>query len=259
MPTALGLYLQVSLRAARKAVVVPLHARWRGRGRWGSAQTHTVTLAMAREKGHGMPAPSSCDELDPIESRKAARQATRARGSQDADIQGVAPANTSRLRRLRMEEHQARRAVGEHPRRLRLSGARRAFGPGVDTALVLKVLEPIWTAKPETASRVRGRIESVLDWAAARGYRQGENPARWRGHLDKLLPARSKVARVQHHPALPYAETAGLSWRRCGRGGVRPAGAGVRHPHGSADRRGSRRALDRDRLNAKSGSFPASA
>ena len=76
----------------------------------------------------------------------------------------------------------------------------------IDTALVLKVVEPIWTSKTETAARVRGRIEAVLDWAAARGYRQGENPARWRGHLDKLLPSRSKIARVRHHPALPYRE-----------------------------------------------------
>ena len=63
----------------------------------------------------------------------------------------------------------------------------------IDTALVMKVLEPIWNTTPETASRVRGRIESVLDWARVRGYRDGENPARWRGHLDHLLPARSKI------------------------------------------------------------------
>jgi integrase len=78
----------------------------------------------------------------------------------------------------------------------------------VDVALVMKALEPLWTEKPETASRVRGRIESVLDWATARGYRTGENPARWRGHLENLLPKRSKVARVEHHPALPYPEIA---------------------------------------------------
>jgi integrase len=76
----------------------------------------------------------------------------------------------------------------------------------IDTGLVLKVLEPIWAKKSETASRVRGRIESVLDWAKVRGYRTGENPARWRGHLDKLLPAKSKVRRVEHHPALPYGQ-----------------------------------------------------
>jgi hypothetical protein len=74
----------------------------------------------------------------------------------------------------------------------------------VDVGLVLKAAEPIWTWKPETASRVRGRIESILDWAAARGYRKGENPARWRGHLENLLPARAKVRRVEHHAALPY-------------------------------------------------------
>jgi integrase len=76
----------------------------------------------------------------------------------------------------------------------------------VDTGLVMKVIEPLWTTKTETASRLRGRIEAVLDWAAARGYRSGENPARWRGHLDKLLPRRDRVQRVQHHPALPYED-----------------------------------------------------
>lgn len=71
---------------------------------------------------------------------------------------------------------------------------------------VLKVLEPLWSGKTETASRLRGRIESVLDWATARKYRTGENPARWRGHLDKLLPKPTKVAKVEHHAAVPVAE-----------------------------------------------------
>jgi integrase len=74
----------------------------------------------------------------------------------------------------------------------------------VDTALVMRILDPQWTAKPETMSRLRGRIENILDWAKTRGYREGENPARWRGHLTNLLPKRAKVRRVQHHPALPY-------------------------------------------------------
>jgi integrase len=76
----------------------------------------------------------------------------------------------------------------------------------VDTELVMQVLQPIWTTKPETAGRVRGRIESILDWAKVSGYRDGENPARWRGHLDHLLVARSKVRKVRHHPALPHAQ-----------------------------------------------------
>lgn len=80
----------------------------------------------------------------------------------------------------------------------------------VDTGLVLKALEPIWSEKPETASRLRGRIESILDWAKVRGYREGENPARWRGHLDKILPARAKVRKVEHHAALPYGAIPGF-------------------------------------------------
>jgi integrase len=76
----------------------------------------------------------------------------------------------------------------------------------VDTGAVMRVLEPIWREKPETASRLRGRIESVLDYATARGWRRGDNPARWRGHMDNLLPSRAKLARVEHHAALPWRE-----------------------------------------------------
>lgn len=76
----------------------------------------------------------------------------------------------------------------------------------VDVGHVMRVIEPLWRDKTETASRLRGRIEAVLDYATARGWRTGENPARWRGHLDNLLPARSKVAKVEHHSALPWRE-----------------------------------------------------
>jgi integrase len=76
----------------------------------------------------------------------------------------------------------------------------------IDTALVMKALEPIWVEKPETASRVRGRIEAVLDWAKVGEFRDGENPARWKGHLEHKLPKKSKVAKVEHHAALPYSE-----------------------------------------------------
>jgi len=75
----------------------------------------------------------------------------------------------------------------------------------VDTALVLRILEPIWGNKRETAGRLRGRIECVIDWAAARDYRQGDNPARWRGHLDKLLATKARHS-VRHHPAMPYKD-----------------------------------------------------
>ena len=76
----------------------------------------------------------------------------------------------------------------------------------LDTDLVLKALEPIWVSKAETASRLRQRIETIWDWARARKYVEGENPARLRGHLDKILAKTAKVKRVRHHPALPYKE-----------------------------------------------------
>lgn len=76
----------------------------------------------------------------------------------------------------------------------------------IDTALVLRILKPIWNEKTETATRLRGRIEHILDWAKVQGYRSGENPAAWRGHLDKLLPAPRRVAKSGHHAALPWKD-----------------------------------------------------
>lgn len=76
----------------------------------------------------------------------------------------------------------------------------------IDVGLVLRVLEPIWTTKNETASRLRGRIEAILDWATVRGYRTGANPAQWKGRLAHALPARARVRRVEHHAALPFDE-----------------------------------------------------
>src|SRR5262245_38141486 len=78
----------------------------------------------------------------------------------------------------------------------------------IDTGLVMRALEPIWSRKPETASRLRGRIESILSWAEVRGYRLGPNPAIWKNKLDHLLPPKSAVRKVEHHAALPYAEVA---------------------------------------------------
>lgn len=89
----------------------------------------------------------------------------------------------------------------------------------VDRAMVLKALEPIWLTKTETASRLRGRIENVLNWATARGLREGENPARWRGALAMVLPARSKVHGVQHHAAMPYMDSPAFLTRLQGMSG----------------------------------------
>jgi integrase len=76
----------------------------------------------------------------------------------------------------------------------------------IDTPSVLRVLDPIWTNKSETASRLRGRIEAVLDFATAKGLREGPNPARWKGNLALTLPAKRKVSTVKHHPAVPVKD-----------------------------------------------------
>ena len=89
----------------------------------------------------------------------------------------------------------------------------------VETAHVLKILEPIWKDKAETASRVRGRIETILDSAEARGYRQGEHPARWRGHLAQILPARTRLSRG-HHKAIAYEAIPAFIGALCARGAV---------------------------------------
>jgi integrase len=80
----------------------------------------------------------------------------------------------------------------------------------VDLGLVMKILQPLWTTKPETANKLRQRIEAVLDWATVSGHRRGDNPARWKGHLDKILASKGSVRRVEHHAALPFAELPGF-------------------------------------------------
>ena len=90
----------------------------------------------------------------------------------------------------------------------------------IDTPAVLRAIEPIWMTKTETASRVRGRIERVFDWCTVRGYRTGDNPARWKGHLSEVLPARGQVAKVNHHAAMPYRRATGLHGGAAKREGV---------------------------------------
>jgi integrase len=147
------------------------------------------------------------DGVDPIEARSAHRgrkklEAAKAITFDACGAAYIAAHNAS----WRNAKHR------EQWRNTLSSYAGQIFGSlpvqSIDVGLVMKALEPIWHTKPETASRLRGRIEAVLDWATVRNYRKGENPARWRGHLDKLLPARSKVHKVRHHPALPYNEMA---------------------------------------------------
>jgi integrase len=80
----------------------------------------------------------------------------------------------------------------------------------IETSDIVKVLMPIWNSKTETATRIRARIESVMDWCEAHGYREGKNPARWKGNLDHILPERGKVQKIEHQPALPYREVPAL-------------------------------------------------
>ena len=143
--------------------------------------------------------------IDPIEHRKteeAARAAERAKAVtfKDAATRYIA-ANRTGWKNLK---HAARWEATLKTYAYPVIGE--VSVQAIDTAMVMKVLDPIWSTKSETASRVRGRVESVIDSVKARGEYLGENPARWKGHLENLLPKRSRVNKVRNHPALPYAE-----------------------------------------------------
>jgi integrase len=170
----------------------------------GLGSLAVVSLADAREKAR------ACRELraaglDPKEKRNADRSAAKLAAARAMTFdQATASYIGSHKSAWRNPKHrqQWENTLGSY--------ASPVIGKvpvaAVDVGLVLKILEPIWTTKPETARRVRGRIEAILDWARARGHRDGENPARWKGLLDKLLPSPAKVRPVKHHPALPYLE-----------------------------------------------------
>ncbi len=197
-----GLYLRVTSDGAKNWVLrymLDRRPRWMGLGPlslYGLADARTRALD-ARRKRH--------DGIDPIEARRAERARQRLDAAKAITFKQCAVGYIDSHRAgWRNEKHRyqwpATLAAYAYP----VIGALPV--QAVDTALVLKVLEPIWAAKPETAGRVRQRMENILDFAKVRGYRDGENPARWRGHLDKLLPARSRVREVEHLAALPYAE-----------------------------------------------------
>jgi len=139
---------------------------------------------------------------DPIEAREQARREAAAQGMTFREVAALYIA--SHQDAWRNAKHRAQWTstleAYAHPKLGDLPMGK------IAVAQVLGVLEPVWKVKPETASRVRGRIEAVLDYAAARGWRTGENPARWKGHLANLLPKRSKIATVQHHAALAWGE-----------------------------------------------------
>lgn len=199
-----GLYLQVTGSGAKSWL---FRYEISGKERqMGLGSLNDVTLAQARQ-GAARCRLQRQAGADPIE----ARNVEKAKAALDA-----ARGTTFKVAAERyIDAHQAGWRNPKHGKQWRATLETYAYpvlGPvpvqAVDTPLVLKVLEPIWTTIPETASRVRGRIEVILDASKARGERQGENPARWKGHLDQILARRAKVRRVKHHPALAYADMA---------------------------------------------------
>ena len=195
-----GLYLQVSPSLSKSWV---FRYQVNGRNReMGLGSFNTFGLRDARDRA------TSCrkllaDGIDPIEQRNAAQQEKRLT---DARAMTFGKCCEKYIEAHRSGWKNVKHA-GQWDATLRtyctllwsLDVA------AIDTVLVMKCLEPIWKAKTETASRVRGRIESVLAWATVRKFRTGDNPAAWRNHLDQLLPKRSRVQKVEHRSALPYA------------------------------------------------------
>src|SRR5215207_9169368 len=197
-----GAYLQIAAGGTKAWVF-----RYKRDGKahhMGLGPVSLVTLAEAREKAREARR-ALLDGADPLTARRDRRAAASLQAARGMTFRACA----ERM----IASHEAAWKNPKHRAQWKATLATYAypaFGElsvsAIDTGLVLKALEPIWTTKPETAGRVRGRIEAVLDWAKARGYREGENPARWRGHLDKLLPNRRKVRQVKNHPALPFPE-----------------------------------------------------
>jgi integrase len=170
----------------------------------GLGPVDLVSLAEAREKAREC-RKQLLDGIDPIKERRMKRQgvlATQAKGITFKECaEAYIGAHEKSWKNAKHRQQWANTLI---------TYAYPVFGQlnvaAVDTGLVLKAVEPIWQTKTETASRLRGRVERVLDWAATRGYRKGENPARWKGHLANLLPARRAIQKVRHHPAMPWKD-----------------------------------------------------
>jgi len=194
-----GLYLKVSGKAKGSWFYRFMLDGKRRRMGLGSFETTTLAQAGALRDDA---AKLVSEGIDPLERRKASKQEnTAAAVTFDSVAADYIAAHRPGWKNAKHAQQ------WENTLKTYASPVIGKLAPGdVTTAHVLEVLKPIWTEKTETASRVRNRIELVLDAAKARGLREGENPARWRGHLDKLLPRREKVQAVKHHTALPYPQ-----------------------------------------------------
>ncbi len=201
-----GLALQVTPTGARSWVL--RYAVGRKRRELGLGSYPSISLAGAREAARRA-REQLREGIDPIDEARAKRSALAAAVAGALTFDQCAAKYIAAHEKAWSARHAAawRASLAQH--------ASPVIGNMLvrDVALshVMAVLEPIWTSTTETASRLRGRIELVLDWATVRGYRAGDNPARWRGHLDKLLPAPGKVAKTGNHPALDWREV-GAFW-----------------------------------------------
>ncbi|MFY9955657.1 tyrosine-type recombinase/integrase, partial [Bradyrhizobium sp.] len=202
-----GLYLKVDEGGSKSWI---LRYKLNGRPRkFGLGPTHTVGLALARDKAADARR-LLLDGRDPIEEKRAGKAAAM-----------LEAAKTISFDQCAADYFEANKAAWRNPKHVKEwpASLQRYASPvfghlavaDVDVGLVVRALEPIWTTKPETAARTRGRIETVLDYAAARGYRAGENPARMKGNLAHILPAHNKTIKpVVHHPAVPHADVAAV-------------------------------------------------
>jgi integrase len=218
-----GLYLQVPPRGEK--MPRKTRASWllryerNGRERWlGLGPLHTYNLNEARERARKARQQLQ-DGIDPLD----ARQAERAKAALDA----ARSLTFEEATRQYFNAHEKKWRNAKHRQQFLNTLAAYAFPKigrlpvaAIDTGLILKCVEPIWQDKTETANRVRGRIEAVLDWATVRGYRSGDNPARWKGHLDNVLAAPSQLQKTTHHAALPFADLPDFLTAVRGRGGV---------------------------------------
>lgn len=199
-----GLYLQLTPKGGKSWILRMLIGG--SRRDIGLGGYPTVTLSQAREKARE--ARDKVERgIDPVEERKAARaRLIEARRKGMLFSEAVDKALAAKLDAFRNEKHRAQWRSTLDNYAIPEIGAL-PVGE-IDTAAVLRCLQPIWATKTETATRLRGRIEAVLSWATVAGHRTGDNPARWAGNLKELLPAASKVAKESNHPALQLDDAA---------------------------------------------------
>jgi integrase len=197
-----GLALQVTSHDVRSWILRVMVAG--KRSDMGLGSYPTVTLAGAKEAARAARAKINAG-VNPIEERRSMKSALAAARASAQTFQHCAEAYIAAK-----EPGWKNAKHGDQWRNTLAAYAYPVIGKllvrDVAQEHIMKILEPMWTTKTETMTRLRGRIESVLDWAIARRYRNGDNPARWKGHLDVLLASPKKVARVKNHAALPYAQ-----------------------------------------------------